>query len=167
MAPGGWTRSKGNGTGIVAFDKMTGEVKYQITDELASYSSPRWRRSAAGAWCFVFARGGLVGFDPASGKVDFHFPWRATILESVNASNPVVVGDRVFISETYGPGMRCCKSSRAATKSSGPTPQRRREQGDANALEHADPPSMATCMAPAAGTPRTPNCGASSWPPAR
>jgi hypothetical protein len=25
-------------------------------------------------------------------------------LESVNASNPVVVGDRVFISETYGPG---------------------------------------------------------------
>ena len=55
-------------------------------------------------WCFVFARGGLVGFDPASGKVDFQFPWRASILESVNASNPVVVGDRVFISETYGPG---------------------------------------------------------------
>ena len=36
--------------------------------------------------------------------MDFHYPWRAQILESVNASNPVVVGDRVFISETYGPG---------------------------------------------------------------
>ena len=41
---------------------------------------------------------------PGDGKVDFHFPWRRRILESVNASNPVVVGDRVFISETYGPG---------------------------------------------------------------
>jgi hypothetical protein len=50
------------------------------------------------------ARGGLVGFEPSSGKVDFHLPWRADSLESVNASNPVVVGDRVFISETYGPG---------------------------------------------------------------
>ena len=52
----------------------------------------------------MFARGGLVGFDPANGRLDFHFPWRAPILESVNASNPVVVGDLVFISETYGPG---------------------------------------------------------------
>ncbi|MDX1389776.1 MAG: PQQ-binding-like beta-propeller repeat protein, partial [Acidobacteriota bacterium] len=30
----------GNGSGIVAFDKRTGKVRYQITDELASYSSP-------------------------------------------------------------------------------------------------------------------------------
>ena len=49
-------------------------------------------------------RSGLVGFEPATGKVDFHFPWRAKILESVNASTSVVVGDEVFISETYGPG---------------------------------------------------------------
>jgi outer membrane protein assembly factor BamB len=55
-------------------------------------------------WCFVFARGGLIGFEPSSGKVDFHFPYRAPDLESVNASSPVVVGDKVFLSETYGPG---------------------------------------------------------------
>ncbi len=55
-------------------------------------------------WCFVFARGGLVGLDPATGKVDFRYPWRARDLESVNASNPVVAGNRVFLSETYGPG---------------------------------------------------------------
>jgi len=45
-----------------------------------------------------------VGFEPASGQVDFQLPWRARLLESVNASNPVVVGDEVFISEAYGPG---------------------------------------------------------------
>jgi hypothetical protein len=47
--------------------------------------------------------------DPATGKVDFDFPWRATKLESVNASSPVVVGDEVFISEAYGPGSALLK----------------------------------------------------------
>jgi outer membrane protein assembly factor BamB len=95
---------KGNGSGIVAFDKRTGSVKYRITDELASYSSPTVATIQGRRWGFVFARGGLVGFEPASGKVDFHFPWRAPILESVNASNPVVAGDLVMISECYSMG---------------------------------------------------------------
>ena len=97
-------RAVGNGTGIVAFDKRTGDVKYTITDELAAYSTPRLATIAGRRWCFVLARGGLVGFDPSSGRVDFHYPWRARLRDSVNASTPVVVGDEVFISEAYGPG---------------------------------------------------------------
>jgi outer membrane protein assembly factor BamB len=95
---------KGDKSGVVAFDKRTGKVKYRITNELASYASPALATIKGRRWCFVLARGGLIGFEPASGEVDFHFPWRAPDIESVNASNPVVVGDRVFISETYGPG---------------------------------------------------------------
>ncbi len=94
----------GNGSGIVAFNKFNGKVVYQITDELASYSSPVLATIDGRRWCFVFARGGLMGFEPRSGKVDFHYPWRAGILESVNASNPVVTGGLIFISECYGPG---------------------------------------------------------------
>jgi outer membrane protein assembly factor BamB len=94
----------GNGSGIVAFDKRTGKVRYRITDELASYSSPTIATIGERRWGFLFARGGLVGFEPASGKVDFHFPFRAKKLESVNASNPVIVDDTVFITESYGPG---------------------------------------------------------------
>jgi outer membrane protein assembly factor BamB len=97
-------RLKGNGSGIVAFDKHTGKVRYRVTDELAGYAVPVLATVGGRRWCFVFARGGLVGLEPATGKVDFHFPWRAPTLECVNASNPVVAGDRVFISETYGPG---------------------------------------------------------------
>jgi outer membrane protein assembly factor BamB len=104
LPPGRLELVRGNGCGIVAFDKHTGEVKYQITDELASYASPVLATIHGRRWGFVFARGGLVGFEPATGKVDFHYPWRAKDLESVNASNPVVVEDLVFISETYGPG---------------------------------------------------------------
>lgn len=102
-------RVAGNGTGIVAFDKHTGEVKYAITDELASYSTPQLATIGGRRWCFVLARGGLVGFDPAAGEVDFHFPWRARLHDSVNASTPVVVGDEVFISECYGPGSALLK----------------------------------------------------------
>jgi outer membrane protein assembly factor BamB len=94
----------GNGSGVVAFDKLTGKVRYKISDELASYSSPVLATIGGRRWCFLLARGGLLAFEPAKGKIDFHFPWRARAYESVNASNPVVVDDRVFISECYGPG---------------------------------------------------------------
>lgn len=94
----------GNGSGIVAFDKRTGEVRYRITDELASYSTPTIVTLGERRRGFWFSRSGLIGFDPVGGKLDFHFPFRAKKLESVNASNPVVVGDTVFITESYGPG---------------------------------------------------------------
>jgi outer membrane protein assembly factor BamB len=95
---------KGDGSAVVAFDKYTGKVRYKVSDELAGYASPVLATLGERRWCFVFARGGLIGMNPANGKIDFHFPWRADTLECVNASNPVVVGKRVFISETYGPG---------------------------------------------------------------
>jgi outer membrane protein assembly factor BamB len=104
LPPGALDRVVGNGSGIVAFDKMTGEMVYRITDELASYASLKCATIGGRRWCFAFARGGLVGFEPRTGKVDFHYPWRATLLESVNASTPVVAGDEVFISEAYGLG---------------------------------------------------------------
>ncbi|MCI0362201.1 MAG: PQQ-like beta-propeller repeat protein [Planctomycetaceae bacterium] len=98
-----------NGTGIVAFDKRSGEVKYKLADELASYASLKLATIGGRRWCFAFCRGGLVGFEPASGQLDFHYPWRDRGLESVNASMPVVRGDEVFISETYGPGSSLLK----------------------------------------------------------
>jgi outer membrane protein assembly factor BamB len=106
---GALDRVVGDNSGLVALDKLTGEVVYQITDELASYASLRLATIKGRCWCFAFARGGLVGFDPSTGKVDFHYPWRASLLESVNASVPVVVDDQVFISEAYGPGSSLLK----------------------------------------------------------
>ena len=43
--------------------------------------------------------------DPAAPQNEpIFFPWRARNLESVNASMPVVDGNRILIGETYGPG---------------------------------------------------------------
>ena len=95
---------KGNGSGIVGFDKKTGAVRYQLSDELAAYATPRLSTLKGRRWAFAFTRGGLLAFEPTAGKVDFFFPWRAGKLESVNAASPVVAGDTVLISESYGPG---------------------------------------------------------------
>lgn len=100
---------KPNGSAIVAFDKMSGKVKYKIGNDLASYSSPVLATINGRRWCFALCRSGLLAFHPKSGNVDFHYPYRAEDYESVNASNPVVVGDQVLISETYGPGATLLK----------------------------------------------------------
>jgi len=98
-----------NGSGIVAFDRRTGKVRYRSSEALASYSSPIFTTIGERRWGFLLARGGLLGFEPATGKIDFSFPFRARKLETVNAANPVLVNDTVFITESYGPGSAVLK----------------------------------------------------------
>ena len=99
--PNDLREAKSNNSGIVALDKKTGEVKYAAVDELASYASPIIATVGGKRTGLYFARGGLVGFDPKTGETAFRYKWRARIEESVNASNPVVVGDRVLLTECY------------------------------------------------------------------
>jgi len=107
--PSDLREAKGDGTGIVAFDKKTGQEKYRLSDELASYSSPTVVTIDKRRWCFYLSRGGLLAFEPASGKLDFFYKYRAKILESVNASNPVIIDDRILISECYERGAAVLK----------------------------------------------------------
>lgn len=95
---------KGNGSALVAFDKITGKERWRMGNELASYASPVVATINGKRLGLYFARGGLLGFDPKAGKEMFHYPWRSKFLESANASNPVIVGDKVLLSECYGPG---------------------------------------------------------------
>ncbi len=90
-----------NGTAIVAFDKMSGKEKYRLGDDLASYSSMTVRKIEGKDTGLAFLRGGLIAFEPKTGKQLFDFPWRAEMLESVNAAQPVVFGDQILLSETY------------------------------------------------------------------
>lgn len=90
-----------NGSAIVAFDKLTGKVRWKAGDDLASYSSPVVAKIDGQDVLIMFARGGLLAIDPTKGEVVASFPWRARKLESVNASTPIIVGNEIFISETY------------------------------------------------------------------
>ncbi|MCE9533138.1 MAG: PQQ-like beta-propeller repeat protein [Planctomycetes bacterium] len=112
--PNDLREAKGDGTGIVAFDKKTGKEKYRLSDELSSYSSPTIVTIGDRRWGFYFSRGGLLAFEPATGKIDFFHKWRAKSMESVNASNPVIVGDKVLISECYEKGAALLKIKNGA-----------------------------------------------------
>lgn len=97
---------------VVAFDARTGRQVWTAGNAWgASYASPIPAVVHGRRRVFVFAggesrpaTGGLLCLDPADGRVDFSFPWRGTRYESVNAASPVVMGDRVLVSECYGAG---------------------------------------------------------------
>ena len=101
VPPGQLDRVKPNGCAIVAFDKLTGEVKYKTGNDLASYSSLTWLETDQEKNLLAWCRGAALGIDPQDGRVRFKFPWRAKKLESVNAMTPVVEGNRFLLSECY------------------------------------------------------------------
>ena len=90
--------------GIVAFDATTGKGLWTATNDEASYSSPVGATFGGRRHALFFTRTGLVGLDPESGDVLFQKRWRSRIGSSVNAATPLVVGNLVFISASYGTG---------------------------------------------------------------
>jgi len=93
--------AKSDNSLIVAFDKQTGEVKYAAGQELASFTSPMVVTMHGRRVGLYLARGGMHGFEPATGRTLFHYPWRAKMLESALAANPLVVDERILITESY------------------------------------------------------------------
>ncbi|MFO0937194.1 MAG: PQQ-binding-like beta-propeller repeat protein [Gemmataceae bacterium] len=102
-----FSQVQSNGTCLVGFDVATGKEKWHCGEDLASYASPVVVTMNGKRVGLYFARGGLLGFDPVAGKQLFRYPWRAKILESVNAANPVVFENKIFISESYQLGSAC------------------------------------------------------------
>lgn len=96
----------------VGLEKTTGYEVWRAGKEWGpSYASPVPATIYGKRRVFVFAggestppTGGLMSIDPATGNVDFTFPWRSRSYSSVNASSPVVFDNKVFISASYRRG---------------------------------------------------------------
>jgi outer membrane protein assembly factor BamB len=102
----------GPGATVVAFDTASGKELWRAGKDWGpGYASPTPAIVHGQRRVFVFAggdsqppAGGLMSIDPATGKVDFAFPWRSRTYESVNASCPVVFDNKIFISASYRAG---------------------------------------------------------------
>jgi outer membrane protein assembly factor BamB len=100
------------GPSVVGFDAATGKEVWRAGKEWGpSYASPVPAVVHGEPRVFVFAggesqppTGGLMSIDPATGSVDFSFPWRSRAFESANAACPVVFDNKVFISASYRTG---------------------------------------------------------------
>ena len=104
VPPGRLNLVKPNGSAIVALDRKTGKEVYRVGDDLASYTSLRVVDMHDQKVALAWMRENLFAFDPDDGSVLFKFGWRARKLESVNASTPVVSGNRIYIGESYQKG---------------------------------------------------------------
>ena len=95
---------KGLDSGLVAFDLANGKEVWRSSDQLASYSGPVVAKLGGRDRLLSWMRDRLLVVDPATGGVQASFPWRADELFSAIAASPVVAGEEVLLSETYGPG---------------------------------------------------------------
>ena len=97
---------------VVALDRTNGKTVWTTNEEWGpSYASPIPAIIRGKKRVLVFAggesrppTGGLLCVDPATGIVDFRFPWRSTSYESVNASSPLVIGDQILVTASYQTG---------------------------------------------------------------
>lgn len=112
-------------SGVVAFEQADGAVAWESVGRSTWDGQPKtgWRGEPPMRWnefekqagyatpvaatldgrrvLFCFMRQGLVLLDAAEGRVLDQFWFRATVDESVNAMNPVVIGNRVLLSAAY------------------------------------------------------------------
>jgi outer membrane protein assembly factor BamB len=83
-----------NGAGVVAFDRLTGAVRWHSQNDLAAYAAPVVARIAGVEQVVCFTVEGLLSLAPADG----HVLWRVPLKTSYgrNCLTPLVVGDRVL-----------------------------------------------------------------------
>jgi outer membrane protein assembly factor BamB len=93
-----------DGAGIIALDRATGVLRWKTSDAEAGYSSPVAATIGGRRYALVFTRAGLSAVNPANGEPGFDFPWRSRNNASVNAATPVVSGDQIFLTASYGTG---------------------------------------------------------------
>ncbi len=93
-----------DGAGVIAVDKDTGRFLWNATDHEAGYSSPVVAEFDGETLVIFFTREGLVALEPATGNVRFERRWRSRSRASVNAATPIISGDTIFLSASYGTG---------------------------------------------------------------
>ncbi|MEL6107469.1 MAG: PQQ-binding-like beta-propeller repeat protein [Planctomycetota bacterium] len=94
-----YTMVGGEGQGIVAFDKLTGEVRWKALDVNAGYCAPTLIKAGGVDQLIVFHPEGVEGLDPLSGKTYWDVPLKPSYEMSV--AIPVIEGDRMFVSSIH------------------------------------------------------------------
>lgn len=89
--------------GIVAFDLRSGKVVWKATDEQPSYSSPIVATVGGQRQAIFVTRYNCLAVNPTSGDVLWTFPFGARG-PTVNAATPILVGNKLFVTASYGVG---------------------------------------------------------------
>ena len=103
-----------DGASVVAFDALTGEVKWKAVKDEASYSSPIAVEHNGKTMAVFLTRTKFVGLDAASGEVLFSNPFGKRGPTAV-ASMPVAFGSKIFANAAYRVGATVVDLSKMGT----------------------------------------------------
>lgn len=105
----------GKGAGIVGLDPATGKTLWQGTSDAASYAAPSSMTIGGKEQAIFITRLNALAVDPATGQTQLLTPFGKRG-PTVNAATPLVIGDRVFLSASYGIGAQLLKYDGVAAK---------------------------------------------------
>jgi outer membrane protein assembly factor BamB len=90
----------GEGACLVAFERRTGEERWRVLEDQASYSTPLLIEQAGRQVLVVWTGDNVVGLDPTSGQVHwlYAFPPKRGI---ISIASPVVAGTRLFLTNFF------------------------------------------------------------------
>jgi outer membrane protein assembly factor BamB len=104
VVPGGGPRGNGPVT-LVAYDRATGERRWNAGDDQISYVSPSLLEIGGKPFLVAVTESQVIGFDPASRDEAWRFPWPGHSNSDASCTQAVVIGpNRLFISKGYGIG---------------------------------------------------------------
>jgi outer membrane protein assembly factor BamB len=101
------------GSAGVALDKKTGRIAWSSSAEPGGYATPVPFEVDGLRSVVIFSAKALVAVDPSSGRKLWEFPWETG--RDVNAADPIVHGDRIFISSSTGSALLQVRSNRVST----------------------------------------------------
>jgi outer membrane protein assembly factor BamB len=105
---GGLVLVQGGGScRAIAYDKNSGDVIWKSGNGLAGYAALKAMDLSGKNVLLVFHGTGFAAIDPTDGNQLWNVDWRTEY--DVNATTPVVIDDRVFITSGYGTGSMLLK----------------------------------------------------------
>ncbi len=99
----------GSGQALLGLDKKTGEVIWKGEDDKMTHATPILADILGVHQAIFFTQAGLVGLNPADGKVIWRAPYKFAVS---TAASPVVWNDIVYCSAGYGVGAGAFKLSK-------------------------------------------------------
>lgn len=100
--PGGNPQDK-LGKSVIAYDRLTGDIKWTAGNFPASYCGPRVESFSGVRQLLIFHGKGISAHDLTEGKILWEFPW--TNMPLVNAAQPIRLDEEsLLIGNGYGVG---------------------------------------------------------------
>ena len=90
------------GSAGVALDKKSGKVVWVSAKSAGAYATPVPLTIGGDRCLAILSRQSLVAVKAADGQEVWSYPWKTEY--DVNAADPIVAGDKVFISSGYNHG---------------------------------------------------------------